>query len=69
MPAVTPGTTSKAMPASRSALRLLAAAAEHERVAALEAHDALARPRRARRAAASISLLRHRGAAAGSLPT
>ena len=46
-----PGTISKAIPAARSAQRLLAAAAEHERVAALQPHDRPARPGRARAAA------------------
>ena len=54
-PAVTPGTTSNATPAAAQRLGLLAAAAEHERVASLQAHDRRARPTRARPAAASIS--------------
>ena len=64
MPAVTPGTTSNGMPARAQRLRLLAAAAEHERVAALEPHDACARRARARPAGASVSLLGHLLAAA-----
>ena len=40
----TPGTTSNGTPALRERERLLAAAAEHERVAALQAHDAPAAP-------------------------
>ena len=42
MALVTPDTTSTSTPASRQKRELLAAAAEHVRVAALEAHDALA---------------------------
>ena len=38
MAAVMPGTTSNAMPRA-PAIQLLAAAAEHERIAALQAHD------------------------------
>ena len=38
---MTPGTISNSTPASRSTQRLLAAAAEHQRVAALEPHDPL----------------------------
>ena len=52
MPAVTPGTTSKSIPSAAQHARLLAAAAEDERVAALQPHDGLARRARARRAAA-----------------
>ena len=39
---VMPGTTSNGTPAASERLGLLAAAAEHERVAALEPHDACA---------------------------
>ena len=42
---VTPGTTSNGMPAMRQRQRFFGAAAEHERVAALQPHDALALPR------------------------
>ena len=55
----TPGTTSKSRPAADERERLLAAAAEHERIAALQAHDVAA-------AAAELDeqlvdqLLRHR---------
>ena len=42
MALVMPGTTSTSTPASRQKRELLAAAAEDERVAALEPHDALA---------------------------
>ena len=41
---VTPGTTSTGTPADDAGQDLLAAAAEHERVAALEPHDAVAGP-------------------------
>ena len=41
----TPGTISNGMPAARQRERLFAAAPEHERVAALEAHDAQPAPR------------------------
>ena len=43
-PAVTPGMTRNGMPACSQRQRLLAAAAEHERVAALQAQHALAGP-------------------------
>ncbi len=45
---VMPGTTSYATPAAARACRLLAAAGEHERVAALEPHHRLAGQARAR---------------------
>ena len=44
---VMPGTTSKRTPAAPQRQRLFAAAPEHERVAALQAHDAAAAARRA----------------------
>ena len=53
-PAVTPGTTSNGIPAARQRLGLLAAAAEHERVAALQSDDRL--PRVAPRSTSSRSI-------------
>ena len=59
---VMPGTTSNGDAGRAQRLRLLAAAAEHERVAALEAHDESARGARARPASRRL-VLRHATAA------
>ena len=65
MALVTPGTTSNGTPAARERQRFFAAAAEHERIAALQPHDAAAAPRRANHQRVN-GLLRHR-VAAGAL--
>ena len=54
--AVMPGTTSTAMPAARTRRHLLGGAAEHERVAALEAGHALALQRLAHEDAVDLVL-------------
>ena len=54
--AVMPGTTTTGTPAARRCFELLAAAAEHERIAALEPHDALAGARRFDQAAIDLIL-------------
>ena len=62
---VMPGTTSYGTPAALQRERFLSAAAEHERVAALQPHDPAPAPRRANHQRVD-RLLRHR-VAAGAL--
>ncbi len=53
---VTPGTTSNGTPASSQRRRFFAASAEHERIAGLEPHDALAAPRGGHHALGDVRL-------------
>ena len=68
MPAVTPGTTSNVDPGRGQRLRLLAAAAEDERVAALEPDDAAPGARALDHQRLDL-LLRHRALRPARLPT